>query len=37
VVGWLDMVMYGEFKKAFMPYFKLISQAEKNHGRLKIA
>jgi hypothetical protein len=29
--------MYGELKKVIMPYFKLISQPQKNHDKLKIA
>jgi hypothetical protein len=34
---WLSMVMYGELKKAVMPSFRLISQAERNHDNIKIA
>jgi hypothetical protein len=33
---WLSMVMYGQFKKTAIPYFKLIPQAEKTHDRIKI-
>jgi hypothetical protein len=34
---WLRMVMYDEFKKAVLSYFKVISQIEENHDKLKIA
>jgi hypothetical protein len=27
--------MYGELKKAVIPYFKLTSEAEKNHDKVK--
>jgi hypothetical protein len=30
------MVMYGEFKKSFMPYLKLVSEAERYHGKQKL-
>jgi hypothetical protein len=29
--------MYGELKKAAMPYFKVISQPEENHDKLERA